>query len=583
MRLLNATSLELEEFFDDNVPRYAILSHRWEGDEVLFQHMQDGSASDKKGYAKIKQCCDRAVKDGLGFAWVDTCCIYKSSSAELTEAINSMYGWYQNSAVCYAYLFDVVSTEVSLNGDFSKSSWWTRGWTLQELLVPPHVEFYNSTWYVLGTKKSLMETISAITDIDIRALEGKNLDNFSIAQKMSWASKRITTRLEDVAYSLLGIFGVNMPMLYGEGQRAFLRLQEEILKQSDDHSLFAWSCPDTCYRGLLAKSPSYFSECSNIVRSSAKLSRTPYSITNMGLAVEFFMAPWAMETYIAALDCEDEGPFPYNRRGIFLKLLPEQDQYARVMVDGKDILTFPPELLSEGQYIETYVRQQVWGVPRPSDRTYGFLVRYVPSTMKVDLPKLPSRNYDHQLSRVHSWHEWNSERPILEIPPGSRGTAGELWYSCAELGDSALKLGFDPFFNPVCMLEGPLWEGPLSAPVLEPENRSFNERMEPSWMLKPHRNLHKGFRLKGLCRYTGCAKISIYQMEPENQQIWAVDIEHYGRKDRLWEHVRCNACLEVSFLHSFALYLGGLETHPDLEHLWATLQMSDVPRFRLLL
>jgi hypothetical protein len=560
MRLLNTTSLELEEFFDDSIPPYAILSHRWEGDEVLFQHMQDSSALNKKGYAKIKQCCDIAVIDGLGFAWVDTCCIDKSSSAELTEAINSMYRWYQNAAVCYAYLFDVGSKKTSEQGDFSKSSWWTRGWTLQELIVPSQVEFYNSTWDILGTKESLMETISAITDIDIRALEGKDLNNFSIAQKMSWASKRTTTRVEDVAYSLLGIFGVSMPMLYGEGQRAFLRLQEEILKQSDDHSLFAWSCANTSYRGMLAKSPSYFSRCSNIVRasSSSKLSRTPYSVTNMGLSIELFMTPWAMETYLAALDCVDEGPFPYNRRGIFLKMLPEQDQYARVMLDEKDTLAFPPELLSEGQYIKIYVRQQVWGTPPPLDRAYGFHLRYVPSPIKDDLPKLKSRNYDHQLARVHSWNEWRSEWPILEIPTGSRGTAGELWYSCSELGDSVLKLGFDAFFNPVCLLEGPLWEGPLSAPVLEPANRFLHEKMEPSWMLESHRNLHKGFRLKGLCRYTGSSKISIYQMEPGNQQMWAVDIEHYGRKDRLWEAVRCNGCTGVSFLHPFALYFSGL-------------------------
>ncbi len=332
MRLLNAVTLQLEEFFDTDLPRYAILSHRWHDDEVSFQNIQDGSATRKKGYAKLKLCCEQAVKDGLSHSWIDTCCIDKSSSAELAEAINSMFRWYQKAVVCYAYMFDVETPEISLQANFFKSIWWTRGWTLQELIAPPHVQFFDFCWHNIGTKDSLKAPISANTGIDIEVLMGKDLDSFSVAKKMSWASKRTTTRVEDVAYSLLGIFGVHMPLLYGEGQRAFIRLQEEILKQSDDQSLFAWSCSDTSYRGLLAQTPAYFGNCSNIVRSGLKLGRSPYSVTNMGLSIELFMAPWAMETYLALLDCETEGvteEFSKVRKGIFLKMLPEQDQYAR--------------------------------------------------------------------------------------------------------------------------------------------------------------------------------------------------------------------------------------------------------------
>ncbi|TVY51416.1 Vegetative incompatibility protein HET-E-1 [Lachnellula cervina] len=281
MRLLNATSLKLEEFFDDSLPPYAILSHRWQDDEVSFQDMQTDAARQKAGYTKLKLCCDQAVKDGLGYAWVDTCCIDKSSSAGLSESINSMYRFYQGSAACYAYLFDVQNNRAS----FSMSAWFSRGWTLQELIAPARVKFYSSTWGNLGTKADFKNEISAITGIDIQVLEGVDPARFCIAKRMSWASRRKTTRIEDRAYSLLGIFDVNMPMLYGEGEKAFLRLQDEIMKHSDDNSLFAWSSTDDNYRGLLAKSPSCFSNCTNIVLSERKLNQVPYSTTNMGLKI----------------------------------------------------------------------------------------------------------------------------------------------------------------------------------------------------------------------------------------------------------------------------------------------------------
>lgn len=281
MRLLNSTNIELEEFPDDNIPKYAILSHRWQDDEVSLQDMLSATAVKKAGYIKLKLCCNQAVEDDLQYVWVDTCCIDKTSSAELSESINSMYRWYQNAAVCYAYLFDVGGTRLSNDSSFSKSVWFTRGWTLQELIAPLNVEFYNSAWDKLGTKESLIDTIAATTGIDVEALKGVDPEHFSVAKRMSWASKRTTTRAEDIAYSLLGLFGVNMPMLYGEGERAFIRLQEEIMKHSDDHSIFAWSSDDNKYRGLLAKSPVDFRNCYNIISSSSRLNRLLFSVTNM--------------------------------------------------------------------------------------------------------------------------------------------------------------------------------------------------------------------------------------------------------------------------------------------------------------
>jgi hypothetical protein len=568
MRLLNALSLQLEEFFGDDLPPYAILSHRWQADEVLFQHIQNGSAPEKQAYAKLKLCCNQAIKDGLDYVWVDTCCIDKSSSAELIEAINSMFQWYQNAAVCYAYLSDVESTDSSYHGEFSKSAWWNRGWTLQELIAPSRVEFYSASWENLGTKESLKLQILSITGIDMEALMGKDLQTFSVAKKMSWASKRSTTRIEDVAYSLLGIFGVNMPLLYGEGQKAFLRLQEEILKQSDDQSLFAWSCSDTSYRGMLAKSPAYFSNCSKIVRSAMKLGRAPYTMTNMGLSIELFMAPWAMETYLVLLDCEADG-ISKARKGIFLKLLPEQGQCARVMVNEMDIVTCPPELLAEGTYMKIYVRQQIWGTYPSMDRIYGFWVRSVLST-KVDETLKNRENV--WLKGVDAW-KWSEGKRILEIPTGLRGTAGELRYGSARLGDSVLILGFDASFNPVCSLEGPLWGGFPVVPVKKWDRATLEQITGRSWMHVSGPNVHKGSRLKGLCRYSGCIKISIQEEMFENQKIWAVDIEHYDSKNPLWEHAMCDGCSDVRS-HNFPPSLDCFYTNQALENIRTALQMS---------
>ncbi|KAG9242985.1 heterokaryon incompatibility protein-domain-containing protein, partial [Calycina marina] len=236
MRLIDVRKLEVKEFLnEDHVPPYAILSHTWGADECTLQAMKDADIGARAGYPKIKRCCEQAKEDGLDWAWVDTCCIDKTSTTELSEAINSMFRWYRMAKVCYAYLSDVVKIE-----DMPHSRWFMRGWTLQELIAPRNIVFYCESWIELGTKETLQKDISYITDIEQSVLLSGLIDKVSIARRMSWASKRETTRLEDRAYSLLRIFDVNMPLLYGEGKRAFTRLQEEIMKHSEDHSLFAW-------------------------------------------------------------------------------------------------------------------------------------------------------------------------------------------------------------------------------------------------------------------------------------------------------------------------------------------------------
>ncbi|KAK1749627.1 vegetative incompatibility protein HET-E-1 [Echria macrotheca] len=267
MRLINTRTLRLREF-TGRVPPYAILSHTWGKREVsLSEFRRLGSINDSKSLAKIRSACQQAFMDGLEYVWVDTCCIDKSSTAELSETINSMFEYYRRAQVCYALLEDVPSPDPddahNPAGCFWKSRWFTRGWTLQELIAPYHVHFFNQSWSKIGEKKGLTKLLESITGVDESVLSGGSLQHISVGRRMSWASNRRTTRPEDVAYSLLGIFDINMPMLYGEGMKAFIRLQEEILRQSDDQSLLAWRCTEPAFcsapaRGLLASSPRDF-------------------------------------------------------------------------------------------------------------------------------------------------------------------------------------------------------------------------------------------------------------------------------------------------------------------------------------
>ncbi|PMD20384.1 HET-domain-containing protein [Hyaloscypha hepaticicola] len=244
MWLLNTTSLELEFFMSSEDHPYAILSHTWEDGEVSFQDMQSlPNARTKKGFSKVIETCRLARQWDLSYAWIDTCCIDKSSSAELTEAINSMFNWYKKSAICFAFLSDLSASEDEVQkNELWRCRWFTRGWTLQELIAPEKVEFYDQRWQWSGTKQSLQQELSAITGIDLEILEDSNLlSTIPVARRMSWASRRKTSRVEDRAYSLLGLFDVNVPLIYGEGPKAFIRLQEEIMKQNNDLSLVR--CP----------------------------------------------------------------------------------------------------------------------------------------------------------------------------------------------------------------------------------------------------------------------------------------------------------------------------------------------------
>ncbi|KAI0401063.1 hypothetical protein F4802DRAFT_609620 [Xylaria palmicola] len=245
MRLLQRDDADIyrltPDLASDDIPPYAILSHTWGRDEVVFTDLAGTQANwqQKTGYDKIRFCVEQARLHGLRYVWIDTCCIDKSDSIELQTAINSMFRWYRDAKRCYVYLSDVTTTTAaSVNNSatpgataFRDSRWFTRGWTLQELIAPAVVEFYSREGMLLGNKQSLESQLRDITGIPATALRGTPLSNFPIVEREAWVRNRHTKYEEDMAYSLLGIFDVHMPLIYGEGrQKAQRRLREEAQK-----------------------------------------------------------------------------------------------------------------------------------------------------------------------------------------------------------------------------------------------------------------------------------------------------------------------------------------------------------------
>ncbi|KAI0666779.1 HET-domain-containing protein [Trametes maxima] len=368
--------------------RYAILSHVWQpSGEQSFQdllalriratkkqtklkrfltafHPLAPDCALTTASAKIRKCCELARRHGYRRVWIDSCCIDKTSSTELSEAINSMYEWYAAADICFAFLEDVSDDHDPRLKDskFRRSRWFTRGWTLQELIAPAVVVFVSKEWRLLGTKASLAGLVEEMTGIDRAVLmHEKSLDAISVARRMSWASKRQTTRLEDKAYSLMGIFGVNMPTIYGEGGNAFIRLQEEILKQVPDQSIFVWGpviyddavlyrnldsqsvSDDGRYwqsRNLFAWSPDAFVNSGSISslapeafqkRTGIPFVLSEYTVTSYGIRSRLPLIPIRHSpektTYLAVLGCEDR-----EGRIVALLLYPRVETAGRFFV-----------------------------------------------------------------------------------------------------------------------------------------------------------------------------------------------------------------------------------------------------------
>ncbi|KAB8236841.1 uncharacterized protein BDW43DRAFT_307857 [Aspergillus alliaceus] len=335
MRLIHTERLQLEEFTDD-IPPYAILSHRWGKQEVSFQDILNRNQH-AEGYRKVERFCEVANQNGFEYAWIDTCCINKESSAELSEAINSMFRWYESAGRCYAYLYDISSDgdQSDLSTKIRSSEYFKRGWTLQELIAPPDVRLLADDWSEIGSRDSWCSLIHDITNIDESILRGSaQLSGFSIARRMSWAAGRKTTRTEDVAYCLMGIFHVNMPLLYGEGEKAFVRLQEEIMKESADQTLFAWEARETSERlatGLLAQSPADFKNSGDIVPFYfSKKDAAPFSVTNRGIRLHLPFYNNLLVKDILVLECQDTAQSYRTLVGIYLLPSPAgQLQYMR--------------------------------------------------------------------------------------------------------------------------------------------------------------------------------------------------------------------------------------------------------------
>ena len=482
------------EFFQtERDIEYAILSHRWQEVEVLFNDLQSGHAQQKSGYAKLESFCKQVAAAGFTYAWCDTCCIDKSSSAELSESINSMFRWYQNAAVCYAYLTDVTTTLTEDDAsEFINSEWFRRGWCLQELLAPKNVLFFNRDWKSLGTKADFSQLIADITGIHHEAICGRDLDKYSVAQRMSWAADRQTTRIEDIAYSLLGIFKVNIPLLYGEGERAFIRLQQEIIRESSDQSILV-NLESGPSQHLLASSPSAFRDSSYIICSDIPLTGEPYTLTNIGLSMEVLLFPWTLDTYVALLDCRDERE-PDDNVGIFLRLQPQMltrgnrfstDHALRVKVNGKSWTSDPRISRLPSVHARIYVENKNSGNIMLPPKRYGYWIR-----------TFRGRNTWAKNGKLWAitWNEWNESERLLEIPDGRYATVGILQLDFSDLS-IVLRLGFSPKFEPVI-------EFGVNYEWLSEESSSIKELIlsEVDWMKKAESTMDQGIIFHGTNR-----------------------------------------------------------------------------------
>ncbi|KAI0104258.1 HET-domain-containing protein [Nemania sp. FL0031] len=349
MHLLDTTTFELGTGDQPNVryEGYAILSHRWVGEEISFRQLPDVVAELRSNKApgstpqieKIRGACKIARDSGFRWLWIDSCCIDKSNAVEFDETIRSMYNWYRDARICITYLNDVDATGSwgprlfnSIERD-GPSFWFSRGWTLQELLAPSEVRFYDRNWEYIGTRHSHAQTLSQITGIATDYLLGaKDILSACVATKMSWMAGRTTTRPEDIAYSMLGIFNVHMNTRYGEGMEAFIRLQQELLTASHltaDESIFAWRMPAPHSGGrflrsnqeadwlegewgLLAPSPDWFKDSGGVTVEQAHLvERQPKSFdliqgsvvawipTAGGTKTEAYLAALSIITFMA--------------------------------------------------------------------------------------------------------------------------------------------------------------------------------------------------------------------------------------------------------------------------------------------
>ncbi|KAF2850341.1 HET-domain-containing protein [Plenodomus tracheiphilus IPT5] len=284
MRLLHFDALGrliLADFRGKPIPPYAILSHRWGNSEILIEDVSNGNYKEKEeGYRKLRFCAEQAAQDGLQYFWIDTCCIDRWDNNERSKAINSMFEWYRKAVRCYVFLSDVSvasATEAaqrsSWEASFRASDWFTRGWTLQELIAPVSVDFFSREGLRIGDKASLDRPLHDITDIPLAALHNCSLEQFSTSERMRWAEKRTTSEEEDIVYCLLGLLGISMSITYGEGQkRARRRLQAEMDANGSAPSIIPFS-----------RNESFVGRESQLVELEAKLFSNVLTTTTLAI------------------------------------------------------------------------------------------------------------------------------------------------------------------------------------------------------------------------------------------------------------------------------------------------------------
>ncbi|KAI1858007.1 hypothetical protein JX265_011037 [Neoarthrinium moseri] len=431
MRLINSETLQLKDVVGQ-VPPYAILSHTWGPDELSYQSYRDPEERQAHaGYPKVRLLCEQARRDGLGYVWIDTCCIDKSSSAELSEAINSMFRWYGESATCYAYIedFDLSDDDVGIKmtAKLRACRWFSRGWTLQELIAPKQVHFFGAGWQAIGERSAMKTALAAITGIDEDVL-GENptdIKLISVAKKMSWAAGRETTRVEDIAYCLLGLFDVHMPMLYGEGAKAFVRLQEEILRESEDHSIFCWRAArdrgPAPYRGILADSPDEFRGSQKVVPFPSLRAAGSSLITTTSRGVSLTSTVFwdaAREDRIVAqvgLNCRWGDDFD-SVIGIALVSHGGTDQYFRT--SPTELMSLPSYGRQETIYVAKSVHlRQVTPIPK-LNRQSAIYFSLLPRGSEAKAVYPDGAKYDKQLRLLElgPWVADGKAGLVLECP-----------------------------------------------------------------------------------------------------------------------------------------------------------------------
>jgi hypothetical protein len=475
MRLINTEDYSFRELYDpgDECP-YGILSHTWDETEtdplhreVAFRDMRDLDEARKlSGWEKIEKTCElaRNLDPRLQWVWIDTCCIDKSSSAELTEAINSMFRWYREAKICFVYLKDLAPRtpeELSEDGPtepskdvLGKCRWFTRGWTLQELIAPKELEFYDAAWEKRGSKASLLKILYGITWIDEAVLkDSEELSAVPICRRMSWAATRQTNRVEDIAYCLFGIFDVNMPLIYGEGEKAFIRLQEALVRQTHDLTLFAWYQSEAeqrqapmnqTFHGMFSPSPKYFRFTRTIIPfiDPNVMQTSSFTMTNRGLE---FSSRLLRDTnilkdgWLMTLHCHDEKtraiedkeilgillsrtPSGFVRASTTLrKIWPKDTGPYHIWMQERALVRIPPRVsAAESRRLESRLQN-----------AFRFRVKKTPPSIKVTLHAALGRLDDSPSDGASerdptSTHAWEPMTNMF-LTGGYPSFAGLIW------------------------------------------------------------------------------------------------------------------------------------------------------------